>query len=232
MASLSNNNNNNASLEQEEHTSSCSFFVHPGCFMTLLLCFLVPTAMALLIMFGVYAIPVILVVAISVSLFRPSPPSATRVAVVDDIIIRDDVELNNNNTTASQCEVMDYKLLVPQHNVQDGRCEICLVEFTVWSNRNVVASPNPACRHVFHKKCITKWLERKPTCPCCREIYLPRQTNTSEEGRHGNNDSSREEEATSISGQERNEYRMVRSNDSSDIVMVDDNDVDDEEFWA
>jgi hypothetical protein len=25
------------------------------------------------------------------------------------------------------------------------------------------------CKHTFHKKCISKWLLKRPTCPCCRK---------------------------------------------------------------
>lgn len=28
------------------------------------------------------------------------------------------------------------------------------------------------CEHIYHKKCITKWLDEKPTCPCCNCLTL------------------------------------------------------------
>lgn len=34
-----------------------------------------------------------------------------------------------------------------------------------------------ACNHVFHHKCIMKWLVNKSTCPCCREnIYEQKES--------------------------------------------------------
>ena len=27
-----------------------------------------------------------------------------------------------------------------------------------------------ACKHVFHKRCIKKWLKNKNSCPTCREV--------------------------------------------------------------
>lgn len=65
--------------------------------------------------------------------------------------------------------------LVPHESVTEECCEICLGEMTALSidNKDIVRSPNPACSHVFHKKCILKWLRESLTCPCCRETYLP-----------------------------------------------------------
>ena len=40
-------------------------------------------------------------------------------------------------------------------------CSICLMHFT----SEVVTLP---CAHVFHEKCITPWLQRHNSCPCCR----------------------------------------------------------------
>ena len=42
-------------------------------------------------------------------------------------------------------------------------CMICLEEFK--SKEKVVALP---CLHLFHKKCIKKWMERKKECPVCK----------------------------------------------------------------
>ena len=44
---------------------------------------------------------------------------------------------------------------------KSGVCTICL--------ENVKNSPMQ-CGHVFHNKCIKKWLKENDTCPNCREI--------------------------------------------------------------
>ena len=42
-------------------------------------------------------------------------------------------------------------------------CSICLET----SDTDTVKLP---CKHMFHKKCINKWIKRKKSCPCCRHI--------------------------------------------------------------
>ena len=41
-------------------------------------------------------------------------------------------------------------------------CSICLEECKT-------STKQLTCGHVFHKKCINKWLNKKKTCPLCRE---------------------------------------------------------------
>jgi hypothetical protein len=43
-------------------------------------------------------------------------------------------------------------------------CAICLAEYT--HGEAVMGSNN--CRHVFHAKCLMKWLGKSQECPCCR----------------------------------------------------------------
>jgi hypothetical protein len=44
-------------------------------------------------------------------------------------------------------------------------CNICFIEYTFNSNASVLL-----CDHIFCSKCITKWLNKNPTCPLCRMI--------------------------------------------------------------
>lgn len=43
-------------------------------------------------------------------------------------------------------------------------CSICIEQYPVGCD---IAIMN--CDHFFHKNCIIEWLNRKPTCPICRE---------------------------------------------------------------
>eukprot|EP00656_Telonema_subtile_P048903 TRINITY_DN5957_c0_g1_i1.p1 TRINITY_DN5957_c0_g1~~TRINITY_DN5957_c0_g1_i1.p1 ORF type:complete len:296 (-),score=30.98 TRINITY_DN5957_c0_g1_i1:192-1079(-) len=43
-------------------------------------------------------------------------------------------------------------------------CAVCLSEFAA-EESDVLAMP---CEHLFHKNCLTPWLERRHTCPVCR----------------------------------------------------------------
>mgnify|MGYP001582250817 CR=1 FL=1 len=42
-----------------------------------------------------------------------------------------------------------------------GTCAICLEEL-----RHPVA--RTACNHLFHAACVSRWFDRAPTCPLCR----------------------------------------------------------------
>ncbi|XP_051142709.1 RING-H2 finger protein ATL56-like [Andrographis paniculata] len=43
-------------------------------------------------------------------------------------------------------------------------CAICLESFVEGDEcRNI-----PACKHLFHAKCLGRWIRKNPTCPACR----------------------------------------------------------------
>lgn len=45
-----------------------------------------------------------------------------------------------------------------------SECAICLSEFVEGDGIRVL----PACNHVFHVKCVEKWLALRCSCPTCR----------------------------------------------------------------
>jgi len=70
---------------------------------------------------------------------------------------------------------------IPDHKAEDS-CPICLMntqedleanqsaseQETSHSNQGWVKTP---CGHIFHKKCLTPWVENKPNCPVCRSNF-------------------------------------------------------------
>ena len=50
-------------------------------------------------------------------------------------------------------------------------CPICLHPY---EEGDIVVSSEAGrcCRHVFHRKCLQRWLSNHSTCPCCREELL------------------------------------------------------------
>ena len=43
-------------------------------------------------------------------------------------------------------------------------CNICCEDYIVGQYKRTL----PSCNHVFHKKCVDKWLKTKSNCPICR----------------------------------------------------------------
>ncbi|KAG0519998.1 hypothetical protein BDA96_08G035200 [Sorghum bicolor] len=49
-------------------------------------------------------------------------------------------------------------------------CVICVTPYEAGEACSVL----PACKHLFHKACVTKWLRVRCTCPLCRAaVALP-----------------------------------------------------------
>lgn len=65
------------------------------------------------------------------------------------------------------------KFIVNKSNKPCDDCPICLEEF---KGRQHCRRFN--CSHVFHKKCIDKWLTKKTQCPVCRACVQPLQPTT------------------------------------------------------
>jgi len=68
------------------------------------------------------------------------------------------------------------------HHIEDNNasslvCQICLDPFLVGQK---IAMPKiESCGHSFHQRCITPWLRRNNTCPCCRKIYIQQNSRLS-----------------------------------------------------
>ena len=47
---------------------------------------------------------------------------------------------------------------------QEGQCAICLDSMRIGADVYQVEG----CKHVFHRRCLGRWLEEAATCPLCR----------------------------------------------------------------
>lgn len=48
------------------------------------------------------------------------------------------------------------------------KCNICFQQFKVGEYKRKL----PNCKHIYHKKCIDKWLKIDSRCPICRDKLL------------------------------------------------------------
>jgi len=67
--------------------------------------------------------------------------------------------LSANVTRNTVVQTYDEASLLKKENPM---CSICLTDVTL--DKKALS-----CNHIYHKKCIDKWLERKSTCPVCRK---------------------------------------------------------------
>ena len=63
---------------------------------------------------------------------------------------------------ARRCEKLRIRELSEEEAKES--CSICLAEFEGGKGAEL-----PNCSHIFHEKCIKKWLEQKNTCPLCTQ---------------------------------------------------------------
>jgi len=60
-----------------------------------------------------------------------------------------------------------YKKNIKEDKFEFPKCTICLMEIS--EGADTILLP---CDHIFHEKCITKWLKVHSTCPLCRYELL------------------------------------------------------------
>eukprot|EP00523_Entomoneis_sp_CCMP467_P002285 CAMPEP_0168748246 /NCGR_PEP_ID=MMETSP0724-20121128/16076_1 /TAXON_ID=265536 /ORGANISM="Amphiprora sp., Strain CCMP467" /LENGTH=525 /DNA_ID=CAMNT_0008796067 /DNA_START=57 /DNA_END=1634 /DNA_ORIENTATION=+ len=59
---------------------------------------------------------------------------------------------------------------VDEESDHQSTCIVCLNSY---NQGDVIAwSPNPQCQHIFHRDCITEWLQKNVSCPVCRNPFL------------------------------------------------------------
>ncbi|CAL9087337.1 Zinc finger, C3HC4 type (RING finger) [Musa troglodytarum] len=66
--------------------------------------------------------------------------------------------------------VMRYEELSEIVRYADDDCTVCLCKFEHGDEVRLITN----CRHVFHRRCLDKWVElHRRTCPLCRTPLIP-----------------------------------------------------------
>ncbi|NXH91906.1 PJA2 ligase, partial [Edolisoma coerulescens] len=79
-----------------------------------------------------------------------------------------DVEQTHPPATKETIDCLPQIIITGDYNGQEQCCTICCSEYV----ESEIITELP-CRHVFHKPCVTLWLQRSGTCPVCRHVLAP-----------------------------------------------------------
>ena len=91
--------------------------------------------------------------------------------------IMDEEESRNNSYNEeeyeyfSSCKEINSNLCKPIRIKENDNliinkecCNICCEDYITGQYKRIL----PSCNHIFHKKCVDKWLKTKSNCPVCR----------------------------------------------------------------
>ena len=112
------------------------------------------------------SIPLIYLLSIPL-IYLLDPQDAVSQEVVHGFMEPVRINLTDSEFSKLSTKVMSKKLkkVLGKHD-EDVTCSICLEDIRFKQHCKILK-----CNHVFHKKCISRWLMNeceKPTCPCCR----------------------------------------------------------------
>ncbi|NWX40713.1 PJA2 ligase, partial [Steatornis caripensis] len=79
-----------------------------------------------------------------------------------------DVEQAHPPATKETVDCLPQIIITDDHAGQDQRCTICCSEYV----KDEIITELP-CHHLFHKPCVTLWLQKSGTCPICRHVLAP-----------------------------------------------------------
>ncbi|XP_059729656.1 E3 ubiquitin-protein ligase Praja-2 isoform X3 [Haemorhous mexicanus] len=79
-----------------------------------------------------------------------------------------DVEQTHPPATKETIDCLPQIIVTGDHNGQEQCCTICCSEYV----EGEIITELP-CHHLFHKPCVTLWLQRSGTCPVCRHVLAP-----------------------------------------------------------
>ena len=83
-------------------------------------------------------------------------------------------EINENNISSKEKEdfilelnEFQYKHINKYSSRKEENCTICLENF-----KGTDIIKEFSCKHIFHKKCLLKWLEKSNDCPLCKHNMI------------------------------------------------------------
>ncbi|NWX63794.1 PJA2 ligase, partial [Promerops cafer] len=79
-----------------------------------------------------------------------------------------DVEQTHPPATKETIDCLPQIIVTGDYNGQEQCCTICCSEYV----EGEIITELP-CHHLFHKPCVTLWLQRSGTCPVCRHVLAP-----------------------------------------------------------
>ncbi|KAF1457679.1 E3 ubiquitin-protein ligase Praja-2, partial [Spheniscus demersus] len=79
-----------------------------------------------------------------------------------------DVEQAQPPATKETIDCLPQMTITDDHDGQEQCCTICCSEYV--NNEIITELP---CHHLFHKPCVTLWLQTSGTCPVCRHVLVP-----------------------------------------------------------
>ncbi|NWV96877.1 PJA2 ligase, partial [Machaerirhynchus nigripectus] len=79
-----------------------------------------------------------------------------------------DVEQTHPPATKETIDCLPQIIITGDYNGQEQCCTICCSEYV----EGEIITELP-CHHLFHKPCVTLWLQRVRTCPVCRHVLAP-----------------------------------------------------------
>ncbi|NXT65443.1 PJA2 ligase, partial [Chaetops frenatus] len=79
-----------------------------------------------------------------------------------------DVEQTHPPATKETIDCLPQIIVTDDYNGQEQCCTICCSEYV----EGEIITELPCC-HLFHKPCVTRWLQRSGTCPVCRHVLSP-----------------------------------------------------------
>ena len=75
----------------------------------------------------------------------------------------DDEYIRKRNKFILELDEFQYKHVKKYSTIKEDKCAICLQKF-----KGVDIIKEFPCKHIFHKNCILKWIEKSNICPLCK----------------------------------------------------------------